>query len=349
MTAPTARLFAYSLPLAQPLAARGGVTRREGFLLRLTDAEGRHAWGEAAPLPAHGSETPEAALAGLRRFLRTGPAVPEGAAACDGRLGVWLAALDLGPAARCAVEAAVLGLVAASRGLPLHHLLQRRAPERVALAGLIGGGGDAASVGAEAARLAALGHRTVKLKVGDQPLPIDVVRVEAAAAALGSDGTLRLDANRAYGADAPAAMSAFAATGAPIAFVEEPGGEAAPLPLALDETLVGLPTDAALSRLDTPGLAAVVLKPMLLGFETAARLGRAARARGLDVVVSSSFESTVGLRLAAALAAGLSPGAAGLGTAPWLAADLLPPEPDPAVIDLARPVPDPAPLDPLDA
>jgi o-succinylbenzoate synthase len=348
VTAPAARLFAYSLPLARPLAARGGAVRRDGFLLCLTDAEGRSAWGEAAPLPAHGSESPEAALAGLRRFANAGLAGPEGAEACDGRLADWLAPLALGPAARCAVEAAALGLIAAQRGLPLHRLLAPDAADRVAVAGLIGGGGDAAAVGDTAARLAADGHRTIKLKVGDQPLTTDAARVTAAAAALGSGGTLRLDANRAYGSDATAAMTAFAATGANIAFVEEPGGSAAPLPLALDETLVGLPVDAALASLGAPGLAAVVLKPMLLGFETTARLGRAARARGLDAVVSASFETTLGLRLAASLAAGLPTSAAGLGTAPWLAADLLPPEPEPAVIDLARPVPDPGPLEPLD-
>ncbi|MBF2075901.1 MAG: o-succinylbenzoate synthase [Synechococcales cyanobacterium C42_A2020_086] len=48
----------YRRPFRQPLHTRHGIwTVREGIILCLTDADGRPAWGEIAPVPAFGSET----------------------------------------------------------------------------------------------------------------------------------------------------------------------------------------------------------------------------------------------------------------------------------------------------
>jgi O-succinylbenzoate synthase len=347
------RLWAYALPLARPLAARGAEAReRRGFLIEASDAEGRTGWGEAAPLPGHGGETAAAALAGLRRFAgRRGCAVPDGIAALDGRLAGWLGPLALGPAAACAAETALLGLAAARAGLPLHRLLAPDAAEAVAVAGLIDGAVDAV---AEARRLVAAGHRVLKLKIGGQEPAAAAARLGAVAAILPPGGALRLDANRCWtAAQAGEALAALAATGAPVAFVEEPVADGTPLPgcplpLALDETLAGLALPAALAALERPGLGAVVLKPSLLGFEAAARIGRAARARGLAAVVSSSFESGLGLRTLAALAAAWPQTAAGLGTAGWFAADLVPPAPEPARLAPATAAPDRRLLEPVD-
>jgi o-succinylbenzoate synthase len=345
------------LPLVRPLAARGGeATVRRGFVLEVTDAEGRSGWGEAAPLPEHGSETEAGALAGLRRFaVWRGRAVPDGSEVLDGRLADWLAPLALGPAATCAAETAVLGLAAARAERPLHRLLDPGAADVVAVAGLIDGAGDAAAVSAEARRLVAAGHRVLKLKVGRKGSGAEADRLRAAAAVLPPDGQIRLDANRGWTAlEATAALATLAATGAPVAFVEEPvdGGAplpASPWPVALDETLVGLSLPAALAILDRPGIGAVVLKPGLLGFETAAQIGRAAAARGLGVVVSSCFESGLGLRVLAALAAAWPGTAAGLGTAGWFAADLVPPAALPARLSAEVSAPDRRLLEPVDA
>jgi O-succinylbenzoate synthase len=205
---------------------------------------------------------------------------------------------------------------------------------------------------ATAAALADAGHRAIKLKVGAAGPEQDVETVAAVAAAA-PGVALRLDANRAWTVpQAQTIVARIAATGAPVAYVEEPLAEgdcltASPLPQALDETLVALGATASLARLDaSPRPAAIVLKPMLLGFVATVRLMRAARARGIAPVISSSFESGLGLRLAAAIAAS-SGEVAGLGTAPWFAADTVA-QPDAAIIDLTDPAdPDPAMLEPL--
>lgn len=58
--------YRYSRAFRQPLKTRHGIwAKREGILLKLTDADGKAGWGEIAPLPWFGTETVEAAW----RFL----------------------------------------------------------------------------------------------------------------------------------------------------------------------------------------------------------------------------------------------------------------------------------------
>ena len=94
------------------------------------------------------------------------------------------------------------------------------------------------------------------------------------------------------------------------------------MPVALDETMVEEPE---LMYSIEPWVDAVVLKPTLLGgFEVARELAAGAESLGIEVVVSSSFESGVGLSAMAHLAAGIDPDIAhGLGTHEWLAEDVL--------------------------
>jgi O-succinylbenzoate synthase len=346
-------LWAYALPLTRPLAARNDGIRREGLILCLTDDQGHRGWGEAAPLPAHGSETLAAAKAGLARLpALVGRTLPDNGAVLD-RIAAMVTPLGLGPAACCAAEAALASLVAARTGRALHRLIGEAAVDRAPVAGLIDRGGTPSGAAAAARTLAEAGHGTIKLKVGAGSAAEEAA-VVAAVTAAAPGVALRLDANRAWTATtARDACLRLAATGACIDYIEEPlaAGDclaAAPLPQALDETLVALGPRAALARLDAePRPAAIILKPTLLGFVATIRLMRAARARGIAPVISSSFESGLGLRLAAAIAAS-SGTVAGLGTAPWFARDTLG-QPEPAAIDLTRPLtPDLALLEPLD-
>ena len=117
-----------------------------------------------------------------------------------------------------------------------------------------------------------------------------------------------------------------------IGYIEEPCASpgdlrqfinSAGLPVALDESLLELSPNALNDFAD---IAAVVLKPTLLGgFERAAGLARWAQECDIKVVVSSSFESSVGLGALAQFAAAFgTPGVAmGLDTARYLADDLL--------------------------
>ena len=59
-------LHPYAVPLARPwLCARGATITREGWLVSVEDAEGACGWGECAPLPGAGTESPDEAWQAL--------------------------------------------------------------------------------------------------------------------------------------------------------------------------------------------------------------------------------------------------------------------------------------------
>lgn len=203
----------------------------------------------------------------------------------------------------------------------------------------------------EAASLAeaavALGFRTVKVKVGDER---GTERVAAIREAVGPAVRIRVDANGAW--DVDAAVAAIAALARyDLELVEQP--VASLEDLAIVRRRVGVPVAADecvrdvddARRLASLGAAdALVLKVQPLGGVAAALAVAAAAA--IPVIVSSMYETSVGLAAGLALAAALDelPYACGLGTADLFAADVVarPLVPVAGVLALRRPVPDPA-------
>ena len=301
MTRPVeARVWTYLLPLRDPLRVKDRTLRmREGVLVWTRDEDGVEHLAEAAPLPGYSTDALEMALHQMLRHVRS-----------PGADRWWVPA----PSVQCALD-----------------MLAASAPDVVFVAvnGLALGDPETVSE-EEIARLKACG--CVKIKVGRAPVADDLLRVRAWAASLGAT-RLRLDANQAWDLhDATAFARAIADL--PVEYIEEPLQNPAQLskfardtgaPLALDETLQsGLP-----ERAGEWNLRAVVLKPTALGGFTRARaLAEAAAAVGAQSVVSSLFESSVGLAHLAHFAATL-PGASthhGLDTAGAFAADtLIPP------------------------
>jgi O-succinylbenzoate synthase len=118
----------------------------------------------------------------------------------------------------------------------------------------------------------------------------------------------------------------------PIAYIEEPLRDPAQLsmlasqtglPIALDESLVGMPV-AALQVHDY--VSAIVLKPTVLGgLIHTLRMARMAQSLGITPVLSAAFETGIGLRTLVALAACLGDTPVGLDTYRWLADDILDP------------------------
>jgi O-succinylbenzoate synthase len=186
-------------------------------------------------------------------------------------------------------------------------------------------------LGNRAQALQAEGYQAVKLKVGRTSVEEDVRRVQLVDAALGEDVQLRLDANRAW--TGPDARSfARQIDNVSVAYVEEPlaNPEGIPrfiadtgLPVALDETTrESAPADLK----KWGGVAAVVLKPTLLGGRTQVRKWvESARVVGAAPVFSAAYESGVGLRMLVALASVYSIAPAGFSTYDRLGADVLTP------------------------
>jgi O-succinylbenzoate synthase len=201
-----------------------------------------------------------------------------------------------------------------------------------------------------AAEAVAAGMTTMKVKVGGGSLAEDADRVAAVRAALGPAGRIRLDANGAWDLDtAVAAIDRLA--GFDLELVEQPVTDLDDLaqvrrrvavPVAADESLRGLDDARRLAALNAAD--AVVVKVQPLGGVRAAL--EVIEAAGVPAIVSSLYETSVGLAAGVALAAALPelPYACGLGTAALLAGDVVadPLVPEAGVLPVRRPAPDPA-------
>lgn len=209
---------------------------------------------------------------------------------------------------------------------------------------------DVQTAAALVAEAVVAGITTVKIKVGDGPLAGDADRVAAVRAALGPSGRIRLDANGAWDVDT-AVLALGRLAGFDLELVEQPVADLADLalvrrrvavPVAADESLRSVDDARRLAALDAAD--AVVVKVQPLGGVRAAL--RVVEAAGVPAVVSSLYETSIGLAAGLALAAALPdlPYACGLGTAALLAGDVVavPLVPDHGVLAVRRPSPDPA-------
>lgn len=170
-------------------------TRADNVFLKLTTSDGRTAFGGAAPFEEVTGEGPAATLHALRD-----------------RLGPWLLGEDItdpatvmrraaaeapaAPAARAAVDMALLDLQARRAGVPLFRLLgaaRQSLPTSVTL----GITGDLEAAVARALRWIEEGFRILKIKVGED-WEFDARLVQSLRAALGPHVVLRADANQGY-------------------------------------------------------------------------------------------------------------------------------------------------------
>ena len=285
------------------IASRGaarGRTERAAVVLEVRTEAGVVGLGEAAPLPGLSPDTLDDAARAIAAFAARAPF-----AIADREAVSTIAATTAAPAARFAIEAALLDALARQRQISLAQLLRDGAaavtPGPVPLAAVVDD--------PEAARDAfAAGIRCFKIKLGADD---DPGRVAVIAAAV-PGARLRIDANRSWPrAEALARLVALADL--PIDYVEEPCAEAHRLAgeplacrIALDESLAVITPDELAAALRGPALAALVLKPTLLGgLSAAVRLAALARRAGVAAIVSHGLEGPVGTAASAELALAL--------------------------------------------
>lgn len=328
----------YALHLRRPWAsARGVLDERRGWLVWV-EAGGLIGYGDCAPLPEAGTESPAAALAMLEYWARA-------CVGCDPER--LLAEIDPPdetaqgdtPAAHYALACALADLLSQRQGLSLRYWLNPKAQAHVAVNAALG---PVAQVKAD--QLAACiqrGLRVIKLKVGVAALDIELAALSRVRNAHPTDPSpqpptrplLRLDANGAWGfAQAQRFIEAVARLHLPIESLEEPLAEPdpirlaelqsqAPFALALDESLS---TRLASCDPRALGVRRLVLKPAAIGgLRRTLALARHAEGSGIEVVITSLIDSAAGLWPTAQLAGALaSPLAHGLMTSDWLARDL---------------------------
>ncbi len=295
-------IFEYELPLVQPIVTKGQkITSRCGLLVKLSTDSGSVGWGEVAPLPGFSRENLRQAKEETLKLKSAliGRDLPNDLTPSASGSNRWLPPPSLSPSVRCGL------------GLALWNLDRAEEPRKTVLVnGLLTGSGD--EVLRSAREMAESGYKAVKLKVGGQPIDQEIEITWKVREAIGDKVNLRLDANRAWNLD-EAVKFGQAVSRCQIEYIEEPTTDPEEfetffaecgVPVALDETLIDFSIEA-LEKLR--GVKAIVLKPTLLGgFQRGFRLAKKAQELRIRPIVSSCFESGVGILGLARFAAFLS-------------------------------------------
>ncbi|GMH33012.1 hypothetical protein BSKO_00846 [Bryopsis sp. KO-2023] len=347
----------YSLPLRKPLTTGGTGNSREGFLisLKLKSNSGQFfdGIGEVSPLQGLHKESLEQAnreVALMARLL-DGSRVPFSLATLQGDFSDWfekelgIPAQELSPPVRFGIEMALLTAISSACGTsPLVPIGapggNSRTPD-VEICALVDPQGSLENAVKESKCCVAEGFTTIKVKVARDLSPSEDAQILVAIReAVGEGVNLRCDANQGWSIEEAIQFSS-ALNGTKVEFIEEPVQNYRDIPeffrqtgilCALDETVDNIARqscgfEALLTRID--GVVAWVVKPSLIGsLDTVAKLARAANQVGCKIVISSAFETSIGLACLSTLGywvdhmSGESI-AHGLGTARWFADDVV--------------------------
>jgi len=304
---------------------------RNGFLIELTDDRGRKALGEVSPLPGLDHISLDRCrndLSGLRQELAGGAFNTDHFELTSPGLGMISLHSALTPQTLFGLECALLSLRLQSDASGLQELI--RAPVN----GLFIPDSADDQADRQIHSLRQSGTKTVKVKIGRLPVDREIRQILRLADAIGDDLRLRLDGNQSLSASAYSAF--FSAIGhLKVEYAEEPlsAGDASffqavPWPLALDESLPRYLNPALPDADKVPAeIRTVILKPGLLnGLSGMARFIDSAKKRNIQTVLSSSFNTGVGLAMLTVLSCltGLSSDVAcGFDTLKFLQTDVI--------------------------
>ena len=335
-------LLPYSLPFSSPWhTAQGVLYSRDGWLVKLSTADGRTGWGDCAPLSRMGSEQTSAAGSDLQRLRRQLSGLDSQQA-----LSQLESMENIAPSARFAIETALLDLLSQQQSLPLSRLLNPQAAPMVEVNAAVGAITKISDI--QIIRAVNAGMKVLKLKAGVAEVEEEISRLHQLAVQLPEGARLRIDANQAWTMD-DALYFFQESEKLPIESVEEPLrepdirawqslAECTSIPLAADESLLTTEIEALLV---SGCISRVILKPTMLGgLRRCMDLHEKAAATGVDSVVTTTLESAVGVWACVHLAAAVDTRqrfAHGLATSSWFTENIgQPPEIEEGKILLPR-------------
>jgi len=343
------KLFHYSLPFKEPLILLGREVReREGLILRLHNENERNSinknFGEGEIAPLSGMH-PESLLEAENQILDylSGNFNPDTNSTTLFKSVNFGLDMALRSMFQTSIDSEInnskqiLNASDKSKMFDYKSSKSELSTQIIPVNGLAVGSGTALKKECEEIRKN--GFKTAKLKVGQLNIFQDIERVRLARQVLGNEITLSLDANRAWDWD-EALEFAEVMQDYDIEYCEEPLIDSNKLeqlhqqtgmPLALDETLWHAPipnTDFPAANISLSGIKVLILKPGILGGWDKTKMWiEYAQKNGIHCILSSCFESGMGLNWIAFMAKNLltEQFTAGLDTSKWFEQDLIEP------------------------
>jgi o-succinylbenzoate synthase len=290
-------VFPWSLEFKHPAkTSRDTLLHKPSWFIKLTDQEGREGWGECSIIPGLSVDEPAAIEAYLSNVSIHPPQRAEEVP------------LSL-PAVQFAIEMALNGL----RHGPGLHFFPGTFAEGASPIGINGliWMADAEGMLDQARRLLSSGFTTLKMKVGTMPFDAELEWLSALRQEAGADIVLRTDANGAFSKHESGwtpLQKLEALADLDFHSIEQPLHPSdtkeladlcahSPLPIALDESLIGVRSiERKAALLDALQPQFVILKPSLLGgFAESQEWVGLAEERGMGWWATSALESNLGL------------------------------------------------------
>lgn len=324
MKATSFKIYRYALPLKAPVLIRGRnlIRLREGIILSLTLDNQWQGFGEIAPFKRLEGMRIEEYVNNLKEFAQ-GLILREFSDELDG-LFRCVDSYPLISEVRFGVEAAFYNAIANKLHQPLSCLWGKSPSSVIMVNGLLQ---EEEPLEQAVNDLLKKGFQSIKIKAGGVVKKY-VKRVKAVLELVNNRARIHLDVNQRWNYD-EALYFAASIDSKQIEYIEEPFKDVEKtseffhktgIAVAFDESLLG--SKAARIR---EGVKAWVLKPTLLGgLRKALAMADEAKKSGIEIVVSSSFESGVGLFSLTHLAAALGGNCrAGIDTLKYFEKDLL--------------------------
>lgn len=284
------KYFPFSLKLNTPFQnSNFTITEKKGFLLELKDELGNTSYGECSPLAGFSKESIEDCEIELATLVNALPSI---------RFDNLSSFSCKNSAVQFAVDQCFLNLfLSRNKNLLNHFNFQNTIINVNAVIGLVTIKEAIESI----TEKISLGYSTFKLKVGrDNPYD-DFGLIERIREEFGTDITLRLDANRKWSADEAIEYLGYLHN-FNLEFVEEPCDsicsnlrtmEEVPVEIAIDESIESF--ENAMKVIKECKVNYLILKPMINGgIFSSIELIKAAEEVSKKVIISSSFESSIG-------------------------------------------------------